>query len=72
MKLVLDDMTDYVKEVDNVDIQFESHQSLISTLSKSTKQNLRTTENRLKKDGKNTVLFQVIMDLFQRNKYCNV
>ena len=52
MKLILDDITDYVKQIDNVAIQFESHQSLISSISKSTKQNLRTAENRLKRDGK--------------------
>lgn len=42
-----------ILEVDNVIIRFDDYQSHIKSLSKSTRQNLRTAENRLKKDEKN-------------------
>lgn len=68
IKLILDDMTDYVKQIDNVSIQFESHQSLISSLSKSTKQNLRTAENRLKRDGKEYSLISNYYEPFPKKQ----
>jgi len=41
-----------VFKVENVYIHFETYQTLIKSLSKSTRQNLRTAANRLEKDGR--------------------
>lgn len=61
-------MTDDVKQIDNVAIQFESYQSLISSISKSTKQNLRTAENRLKRDGKEHSLISNYYEPFSKKQ----
>lgn len=38
--------------IDNTEIPFLKYEDYLSTLSKSTKQNLRTAENRLKRENK--------------------
>lgn len=65
--LLLNSQIFLASEVDNTIIRFDDYQSHIKSLSKSTRQNLRTAENRLKKDDKNFRLISNYHDPIEKD-----